>query len=266
MNILDTIIAAKRKQVTDEKLLTAVTEFERQPFFKRDTFSLRKSLFDPEKTGIITEFKRKSPSKGIINNHVSVEEVTKAYTLHGASGLSVLTDRSFFGGEKKDLKDARFNRIPILQKDFMIDEYQVVEAKAIGADVILLIAACLTPGEVKKLATLAKNLGLEVLLELHAEDELDHICAETELIGINNRNLQTFEVDIDRSLKMAEKIPADKIKIAESGIHSVKNITLFRNKGFDGFLIGENFMKDENPGKAFEKFVAELRQELKPLQ
>lgn len=149
--------------------------------------------------------------------------------------------------------------IPILRKDFIIDEYQLIEAKAIGADVILLIAACLSPGEVRRLAAIAKNLGLEILLELHDEKELDHICDETKIIGINNRNLKTFEVDIEKSLKMAEKIPGDKIKIAESGINSAENIRLFKENGFKGFLIGENFMKEANPGKAFEKFVNKLK-------
>jgi indole-3-glycerol phosphate synthase len=259
MNILDTIIAAKKQQVAEEKSAMAIAEWERQPLFKRTTLSLRSSILATDRTGIIAEFKRRSPSKGIINDLVSVKDVTKAYTLHGASGLSVLTDHLFFGGSENDLRDARFNEIPILQKDFIIDEYQVVEAKAIGADVILLIAACLSPGQVKRLAAFAKNLGLEVLLELHAEKELEHICPETELIGINNRNLQTFEVDIERSLKMAEKIPADKIKIAESGIHSVENIRLFKKNGFKGFLIGENFMKARDPGKAFEEFVEGLK-------
>jgi indole-3-glycerol phosphate synthase len=153
---------------------------------------------------------------------------------------------------------ARINPVPILRKDFIIDEYQLLEAKAMGADVILLIAACLTVQEVKRLAGFAKNIGLDVLLELHAETELEHICDATEIVGINNRDLKTFEVDIQRSLAMAKNIPAGKIKIAESGIHTVNTIQLFRENGFEGFLIGENFMKERDPGTAFAKFVQEL--------
>jgi indole-3-glycerol phosphate synthase len=170
-----------------------------------------------------------------------------------------LTDENFFGGNDNDLVEARRNDIPILRKDFIVDEYQIAEAKSIGADVILLIAACLTRAEVKQLATFAKDLNLEVLLELHDENELGHICDETELIGVNNRNLKTFDVDIERSLKMAEKIPNDKIKIAESGISSVDDIVLFKENGFKGFLIGELFMKEEDPAVAFAEFVNALQ-------
>jgi len=262
MNILDKIIEHKKREVAQRKLAVPVTQLQESKFFSREPLSVKEFLFDQNKTGIITEFKRRSPSKGIINGDADVVAVTTAYTNHGASCLSVLTDEEFFGGSTEDLLKARINEIPILRKDFMIDEYQVVEAKSMGADVILLIAACLHPAEVKHLAAFAKNLGLEVLLELHAEDELLHICDETELIGINNRNLKTFEVDINRSLKMAQQIPAGKIKIAESGIGAVATISLFRENGFSGFLMGENFMKEADPGKAFAKFV----QELKPLQ
>jgi len=187
-----------------------------------------------------------------------VVAVTSAYTQHGASCLSVLTDETFFGGSTGDLLAARVNHIPILRKDFIIDEYQIIEARAMGADVILLIAACLSVQEVKQLAGIAKNLGLEVLLELHAEEELGHICDATGIIGINNRDLKTFQVDIERSLAMARQLPAGKLKIAESGIDAVNTIQLFREKGFDGFLVGENFMKERDPGKAFAKFAQEL--------
>jgi indole-3-glycerol phosphate synthase len=190
---------------------------------------------------------------------MNVTEVTKAYVRNGASALSVLTDETFFGGSSKDLIEARVNEIPILRKDFIIDPYQIVEAKSIGADVVLLIASCLAPGEVKRLAAFAKNVGVEVLLELHDERELEHICDETELIGVNNRNLKTFEVSMERSLKMAEKIPGNKIKIAESGINSVDDILVFKENGFMGFLIGELFMKEEDPGTAFAEFVNALQ-------
>jgi indole-3-glycerol phosphate synthase len=258
MNILDKIIDHKRKEVADCKMQVPVQALEKQELFTRPVLSLKQFLLDKSRTGIIAEFKRKSPSKGLINGTADVERVTSAYAKYGASGLSVLTDRDFFGGSAVDLLTARVNAIPILRKDFMIDEYQIVEARAMGADVILLIAACLTPAEVKRLAAFATSLQLEVLLELHAEEELEHICDETQLIGINNRNLKTFEVDIARSLKMAEQIPAGKIKIAESGISDPANIRLFKQHGFNGFLIGENFMKAADPGEAFHKFIAQL--------
>ncbi|MGE5107980.1 MAG: indole-3-glycerol phosphate synthase TrpC [Sphingobacteriales bacterium] len=258
MNILDTIIAYKKVEVIKRKAVRPVAELENTSAFMRKTLSLKSSLLDDSKTGIIAEYKRKSPSKGIINDRANVIAVTTAYTKNGASGLSVLTDEKFFGGSTDDLMKARVNQIPILRKDFIVEEYQILEAKAMGADVILLIAACLTTGEVKQLAAFAKSLDLEVLLELHAEEELEHICSDTEIVGINNRNLKTFEVDIERSLRMAEKIPANKIKVAESGISSAENINLFKEHGFRGFLIGENFMKEENPGEAFMEFANKL--------
>ena len=259
MNILDKIIDYKRSEVEERRLEVSTSELEKSFYFTRKTLSLKESLQAGKKTGIIAEFKRRSPSKGIINDKVNVTDVTTAYTENGASALSVLTDENFFGGSNNDLIGARVNEIPILRKDFIIDEYQVIEAKSIGADVILLIAACLTPAEVKRLATFAKKLNLETLLELHDENELGHVCDETKLIGVNNRNLKTFEVNIDQSLKMAEKIPGDKIKIAESGISSVEDILLFRENGFKGFLIGELFMKEEDPAIAFAEFVNALQ-------
>lgn len=258
MNILDTIIEHKKKEVAERKAAVSVSELEKKPAFARPVLSLKQFLLDDTKTGIIAEFKRKSPSKGIINGMADVVAVTSAYAAGGASGLSVLTDEQFFGGSTQDLEQARINNIPILRKDFMIDEYQIVEAKAMGADVILLIAACLDTATVKRLAAFAKSLQLEVLLELHDEEELEHICDDTVLVGINNRNLKTFVVDIDRSLKMAEQIPAGKVKIAESGINAVENIQLFKKHGFRGFLVGENFMKATDPGKAFEQFAQQL--------
>jgi indole-3-glycerol phosphate synthase len=259
MNILDTIIEHKKKEVAERKISVPVAELEKRALFSRTTLSLQQSLLDENKTGIIAEFKRRSPSKGVINGSADVVAVTNAYTRYGAAGLSVLTDEHFFGGVTDDLIKARVNEIPVLRKDFIIDEYQIMEARAMGADVILLIAACLSPATVKRLAAVARQLQLEVLLELHDEEELQHICDDTVLVGINNRNLKTFVVDIDRSLKMAEQIPAGKIKIAESGISSVENIRLFRENGFNGFLMGENFMKEVDPAVAFAKFTAALK-------
>ncbi|MEO8173940.1 MAG: indole-3-glycerol phosphate synthase TrpC [Sediminibacterium sp.] len=259
MNILDTIIAHKRIEVAERKQHTSVTELEKGKFFSNKTLSLKSFLADPERTGIIAEFKRKSPSKGIINNQVTVEEVTTAYAQYGASGISVLTDHKFFGGSIEDLSAATINEVPLLRKDFMIDEYQLIEAKAFGAEVILLIAACLSKNEVRTMAATAKQLGMEVLLEIHNNEELDHICDAVDLVGVNNRNLKTFEVSIDTSLDLINKIPKEKPAIAESGISDVNTIVTLRQAGFQGFLIGENFMKQASPSIAFADFVNQLK-------
>jgi len=259
MNILDQIIEHKRAEVENRKKNISIAELKRSEIFSRDTFSLKQFLLDETKTGIIAEFKRKSPSKGIINANADVMEVAGMYAKNGASGLSVLTDEEFFGGTESDLAKARINQIPILRKDFIIDEYQLLESKAMGADVILLIAACLTPHHVKELASFAKSLRMEVLLEIHNEEELEHICDEVDLVGVNNRDLKTFSVDINRSIALSKKIPADKIRIAESGIDDVETIRMFKEAGFKGFLMGEKFMKANDPGEAFGQFVEKMR-------
>ncbi|GAC1486166.1 MAG: indole-3-glycerol phosphate synthase TrpC [Flavisolibacter sp.] len=216
-------------------------------------------MLDKDKTGIIAEFKRKSPSKGIINENADLLKVTSAYKQMGASGISVLTDESFFGGSLKDLALAVSSDLPVLRKDFIVDSYQLVEAKAYGASVILLIAACLTTEKVKELAIFAKDLGLEVLLEIHNEAELDHICEAVDLVGVNNRDLKTFKVDINISLDLIKKIPVSKIAITESGISGVDKILILKKAGYTGFLIGENFMKHADPAIAFADFVQELK-------
>lgn len=258
MNILEKIIAQKSKEVAAKKNDVPEQELEKGRYFSRQTLSLRKRLLDDKYTGIIAEYKRRSPSKGIINDRDSVEAVTMAYTAFGASGISILTDLEFFGGSLDDLISARDNGIPLLRKDFMIDEYQITEAKAYGADVILLIAACLSPLRVKQLAQKAKELGLEVLLELHDESELDHVCELVDLVGVNNRNLKTFEVDLEHSTRLAEKIGSDFVKVAESGINDVNNIRYLKAHGFQGFLIGEYFMKQKSPMEAFKNFSYSL--------
>ncbi|CAN5555269.1 indole-3-glycerol phosphate synthase TrpC [soil metagenome] len=256
-NILDEIIAAKRKEIALNKQFQPVSELEQKPYFERTTLSLKKSL--RECSGIISEFKRRSPSKGIINDTATVASVVSGYDQNGASGISILTDTQFFGGSNNDLLEGRIvSSKPILRKDFIIDEYQIIEAKAIGADVILLIAANLSPKEVKQLAAFAKSLRLEVLLELHAEEELGHMCDEVDLVGINNRNLKNFEVNLEQAVRLAAKLPADKPKIAESGINSVETILYLRQQGFDGFLMGEYFMKHPDPAIAFANFVKQL--------
>ncbi len=260
MTILDKIIAEKYLEVEGQKSLVSISVLERKANFKRSVLSLKESLTKPESSGIIAEFKRKSPSKGIINNQVRVEDVTTGYTLAGAAGLSVLTDRSFFGGSMVDLIAAReLNNIPILRKDFMIDEYQIIEAKAMGADVILLIAAVLDKNTIKKLATCAKSCGLEILFEIHDKEELDKIIDEIDMVGVNNRNLKDFKVDVGQSIMLAKQLPERFIKISESGIDNHETIKLLKNNGFRGFLIGENFMKDSNPGNACEEFIQLLK-------
>ncbi len=259
MNILEEIVQHKKAEVIAAADRKPARELERSAFFKRPVLSLKKALLAENSTGIIAEFKRRSPSKGIINAHASVAAVTGAYAGQGAAALSVLTDKEFFGGSAEDLIQARVNEVPILRKDFIVDEYQLVEARAIGADVILLIAACLTPQDVKRLAGFAKSLQLEVLLEIHNQEELQHICEECDVVGVNNRDLKTFSVDIGRSLELADQIPEDKVKISERGISDVATIGRLKEAGFRGFLIGENFMKEENPAIAFASFVQHLK-------
>jgi indole-3-glycerol phosphate synthase len=259
MNILDTIISKKKIEVAERKKIKSVSEFEKSRFFKNGTISFKEFLLRHDKTGIIAEYKRKSPSKGIINDTSSVTEVTKAYAEYGASGISVLTDEEFFGGSLNDLLEATINSVPLLRKDFIIDEYQLIESKAYGAEVVLLIAACLTIDEVHFLASFAKNIGLNVLLEIHNEQELAHICNDVDVVGVNNRDLKTFTVDINRSIELSKQIPADKIKISESGIDNVASIKVLKEHGFKGFLIGEKFMRENNPGLAFQNFTQELK-------
>ncbi|MFY7898593.1 MAG: indole-3-glycerol phosphate synthase TrpC [Chitinophagaceae bacterium] len=259
MNILDTIIAHKQQEVAAAKSQTTIAQLQAMPLFNKTPLSLKSFLLDNTKTGIIAEYKRQSPSKGIINATATVQEVTAAYTANGASGISVLTDTHFFGGTLQDLTIATANQIPLLRKDFMIDEFQFIEAKAFGASVILLIAACLTPKRVEELAKFAHSLGLEVLLEIHNDDELQHICADVDFVGVNNRNLKNFVVNIDASIQLIQQIPTNKIAIAESGISNTDTIVTLRNAGFKGFLIGETFMKEKQPSIAFANFVQELK-------
>ncbi|HSN10397.1 MAG TPA: indole-3-glycerol phosphate synthase TrpC [Hanamia sp.] len=259
-NILETIIAKKKAEVAERKASKSISELEKLSFFGKQKLSLKEFLLLPDKTGIIAEFKKRSPSKGIINNSSFTGTVVKEYEKYGASAVSVLTDEDFFGGSLRDLEEAAASlHIPVLRKDFMIDEYQLIESKAYGADIILLIAACLKKEEVKKLSAVAKKLGLNVLLEIHNHQELEHICDDVDVVGINNRDLKTFKVDINHSIELGKKIPSQKIKISESGLDDVKTLLHLKQNGFSGFLIGEKFMKEEDPGKAFGEFVNELK-------
>ncbi len=261
MNILEKISTEKRRETAERKSLYPAKLLERSIYFETPIVSLKKYLLRPDKSGIIAEFKRKSPSKGMINAYASVEEVTLAYMQAGASALSVLTDEPFFGGTSKDLTTARqFNFCPILRKDFVLDEYQIVESKSIGADAVLLIAACLTPNEVKTLADFAQSLGLEVLLELHDETEIGHIPNENVLVGINNRNLQTMQTDVGASFRMAERLPTGVLKVSESGISSAEKIRELRAAGFQGFLIGEYFMQSSDPGARCKELILNVKQ------
>ena len=256
-NILDQIIERKKQEVADSKSAVSLQQLKESEFFGRETFSLEESL--KSKSGIIAEFKRKSPSKGIINDKADVLEVVKSYETSGASGISILTDSDFFGGSFADVLKARKEiDIPILRKDFMIDEYQFYEAKSIGADVVLLIAACLSVNQVQEFTELSHQLGLEVLLEIHTEDELMHFNKSIDLVGINNRNLKDFKVDLQHSVNLKNLLPVGTLSVAESGIYSVEDFEFLKEKGFDGFLMGEYFMKNENPGKTFEEIITEI--------
>jgi len=260
MTILDKIVIQKKEVIKLSKERVSIAELEAAPLFARPTYSFREFLLAPERTGIIAEFKRRSPSKGIINDRVSVEDVTTGYAAAGASAISVLTDTEFFMGKSEDLIAARaVNQIPLLRKDFMIDEYQVLEAKAMGADIILLIAAIGTPAEIDTLAKLAKSLGLNVLLEVHNMEELQRsINPNVDAIGVNNRNLADFTVSVETSFQLANHIPSEFLKVSESAISDVETIKQLKQAGFNGFLIGENFMRQENPGAAMGEFVKGL--------
>lgn len=261
MNILDQIIADKKEEVAKRKSLYPVKLLEQSVYYEGQPVSLKKYIRREDKVGIIAEIKRKSPSKGMINANVSIEKTSIGYMQAGASGLSVLTDTKYFGGKNEDLTTARnFNFCPILRKDFIIDEYQIIEAKSIGADVILLIAAALQPDEVKSLGKFAKSLGMEVLLEVHNEEELNRSLNENiDLLGVNNRNLQTFETTIDTSKGLVEKIPNEFVKVSESGISDPKIVVELMGYGYEGFLIGENFMKKGSPEKACSDFIKQIK-------
>jgi len=257
MNILDQIIADKIIELKERKSLMPVSHLENTEYFNRTPNSLLKSLKTIEGPGIIAEFKRKSPSKGIINDNVKIDKITKGYVDAGVAGISVLTDTTYFGGSLYDLMIARRTNptIPILRKDFIVDEYQILEAKAIGSDVILLIAACLSPLETLQLASFARSLALEVILEIHCEEELNHINDAITIVGVNNRNLKTMEVNIENSVSLFPKIDKRFIPISESGIsHSTEVNTLFE-VGYRGFLMGENFMRTADPAYSCKEFI-----------
>jgi len=262
MTILNEIIAYKRKEVTERAETHPIKLLEQSLYFQSECVSLEQYIKREDKSGIIAEFKRKSPSKGMINEFADIEKISIGYMQAGASALSVLTDSHFFGGNNEDLTTARkFNFCPILKKDFTVSEYQIIEAKSIGADAILLIAAVLSKEEIKQFTALAQQLEMEVLLEVHTQEELEKYIPEINLVGINNRNLKTFNVDFENSIRLAQQLPANTVKIAESGINDYKNIIELKQHGFDGFLIGENFMKTASPELECKKFIEQLNQQ-----
>lgn len=260
MNVLDKIVANTTKEVAERKAQITVKTLEESNYFNRECYSMRASLVDETKSGIIAEIKKQSPSKGVINADVTIEEVGVGYAKYGASAISVLTDFEFFGGKMEYLSAVReLVDIPILRKDFIVDEYQLLEAKSIGADVILLIAACLEPKRLEELAKFAHSLGLEVLMEVHNLEELQRsINPYLDVVGVNNRNLKTFEVSVDTSLELFSEIPSDFRKISESGLKDGETIHKLKQAGYEGFLIGETFMKTPNPPKALEALVEDI--------
>lgn len=261
MDILDQINNHKRTEIAEAKSKISQEQLKESPYFKRKTISLKESLLAEGASGVIAEFKTQSPSKGMINTEAVASEVTADYVAAGACGLSVLTDERFFGGSFENLASARWaNRnTPILRKDFMLDPYQIYEARAHGADVILLIAESLSKSLLLELAQTAKEIGLEVLVEVHSAEELKKLNPWVDLVGVNNRNLKTFKVDILTSVRLSALIPEQFVKISESGISDPASIAELRKAGFKGFLIGETFMKTDDPGKACKAFIEQLK-------
>jgi len=258
MHILDKIVAHKRKEVATLKQKVPTAILETSASFSKAGHSLAKKIKESE-VGIISEFKRRSPSKPKINLEAKVSEIVTHYTQAGVSGISILTDSHFFGGSSEDLKDARrIVQTPLLRKDFVIDEYQIIEAKSIGADAVLLITEILTVEEVKAFAKLAKSLGLDTLLEVHTKAQLDKFTLDIDIIGVNNRDLKAFTVDPEHSARIYDKLPQEVVKISESGIHHPDTIKMLQHIGYDGFLIGERFMKTMDPGRACQEFIQSI--------
>ena len=261
MSILDQIVADKKIEVAHRKSLFPVSYWEASPLFERKCISLSTRL-KASRSGILAEHKRRSPSKPNINSRLSVSEVASGYENAGVCGMSVLTDGKYFGGSLDDLVIARATtQLPLLRKEFIVEEYQLFEAKAHGADLILLIAAVLTLAQIQQLSTAAQRLGLEVLLEVHNQEELEKsLMPSLDLLGVNNRNLKTFSVSLDTSRHLADQIPNDFVKVSESGISEVASIQELQTYGYQGFLVGENFMKTDRPGEAAQHFINLLEQ------
>ena len=259
MNILEQIIATKQQEVAAARKQKSLAALEAEATATtRRAYSLRAALLGSQ-TGIIAEFKRKSPSKGFIKEHAEISAITPGYAQAGAAALSILTDRDYFAGNLNDLQTARPHlSIPILRKDFIIDPYQICQARIAGADAILLIAAALTPGQVERLAAYAHALGLEVMLEIHLAEELDALCNSVDVVGVNNRDLTTFHTDPAQSFALIQHIPQQFVTISESGLTDPQTVAQLRQAGFNGFLMGERFMKTSNPAAALQTFIQEL--------
>ena len=262
--MLERIIADKQREVAYKKELIPQLQLEQSVLFERKINSLAEAI-KSNASGVIAEHKRRSPSKEVINQSLNCFEVVQAYEKAGVAAISVLTDGKYFGGSLDDLLVARANTtLPILRKDFVIDTYQITEAKAYGADAVLLIAAVLTPEQVKNFAVYAHSIGLETLLEVHnAEEVASHLISEVTIVGVNNRNLKTFEVSTDVSKELSMKIPSQYVKVSESGISDPKVVKELKGYGYQGFLIGENFMKSDDILTATTEFVTAITQKYK---
>jgi len=265
MSILEKIIATKKEEVAYKKSVKPIKLLEQSIFFHTPKVSMRDYLLRADKVGIIAEIKRKSPSTGELKSSVNIEELSVGYMQAGATALSILTDKTYFGGSGSDLTEARkYNYCPILRKDFIIDEYQIIEAKSMGADCILLIAANLTPQRCKELAEFAQKTGLEVLMEVHNQSEIEnHTNPFLDVIGVNNRNLHDFTTDIRTSMELSEFIPDNFVKISESGITEAEQIIQLKEYGYRGFLIGGHFMKKAEPVNACRKIIADVQYQLR---
>lgn len=258
-DILRTIVKQKHKEVALLQSQYSLDDLKRQKLFHRTCYSAKAAITNDKSSGIISEFKRQSPKKGTINANADIKSVVESYQKANASVVSILTDVLFFGAHDDDFVKAReYLNIPLLRKDFLVDPYQIYQSKAMGADLILLIAAILTPEEVENMSLIAKDLGLEILLEIHDESELKHINPLIDLVGINNRNLKDFSVDLNHSIRLSKQIPDSFVKVAESGIKGEDNIRFLKSNGFQAFLIGEHFMKQEDPGKACSELIKNL--------
>ena len=262
MSILKNIVIDLKKELKLKKRIIPISEYKKTSLFARNTISMSDSI-KKNNFGIIAEFKRRSPSKNEINNKLSVHEVCRNYQIYGASGLSILTNLKYFGGSLEDLALARSAcTLPILRKDFIIDEYKIYEAKAFGADTILLISSILTRDEIANLSKKAKELKLEVLLEVHNNEELKKgVVEHVDIIGVNNRNLKSFKTDIKISEKLFNQIPDKFLKISESGLNKDNSIKKLKKIGYQGFLIGEKFMISSDPGKELKKTLENLTYE-----
>lgn len=256
-DVLEEIIASKRPEVAE--LRTRAREIysaAERAVDSRNTLDMAAALRGSD-SGIIAEFKRKSPSKGWINQQADPRRVAPAYANAGASALSILTDGPYFGGSLEFLKEVRpLVNIPLLRKEFIIDELQLFEARAAGADAVLLIAAALTPAQAHELARQARQLGLQVLLEVHSEPELDHVCDHVDMVGVNNRNLGTFHTDVQNSFRLAQSLPPEFTLVSESGLARPETVAELRRAGFRGFLIGETFMKTADPAQTLKEFIS----------